>query len=326
MRNRRIALTAPAALIGMLSIAWSMDSPASCGAAFCAINTDWNLQRVVVEPGWRLDLRYEYIKQDRPTAGTKRVSAGEIPRHHDEVKTVNRNYIGTLDYSFDDAWAVAVTAPFSERTHTHLHNHRGARIVEQWDFTRIGDVRVLGRHQWRSEHAERMTLDFYGVNFGVKLPTGERDVRNAAGDRAERTLQPGTGTTDLILGGFYSRVLPASGMSWFVQGLWQKPLDSREDYRPGERLTLDVGYRYEATERLGLMLQLNALRRERDSGSQAEPADSGGTFVYLSSGVSYGIAKGAQLYAFVQKALYQNVNGVQLTADWSAMLGLGKRF
>ena len=169
-------------------------------------------------------------------------------------------------------------------------------------------------------------LSFYGVNFGLKLPTGERHVRNADGDLAERTLQPGTGTTDLLLGGYYSHVLPLAHSSWFVHGLWQSALNSREDYKPGRRITLDVGYRYEATDSIGFMLQLNALYRSKDAGAQAEPDDTGGKFLFLSPGVSYAVTKSTQLYAFVQKPLYQHVNGVQLTADWSAVIGVSARF
>jgi hypothetical protein len=33
-----------------------------------------------------------------------------------------------------------------------------------------------------------------------------------------------------------------------------------------------------------------------------------------------------QLYAFYQHALYQYVNGVQLTANWSAVAGISARF
>lgn len=139
-------------------------------------------------------------------------------------------------------------------------------------------------------------------------------------------MQPGTGTTDALLGAFYSRWLPNSDSSWFVQALWQKPLNDKEDYMPGARLSLDVGYRYEATDRVGLMIQLNALYRGRDRGPQAEPEDTGGKFLFVSPGVGYAIAKGTQIYGFVQLPLYQYVNGVQLTADWSAVVGITTRF
>jgi hypothetical protein len=299
---------------------------ASCGSAFCMLNTNWDMQGVVVQPGLRLDLRYEYIKQDQPMSGTQKLSVGQIPRHHDEVSTSNRNLIATADYTFNDRWAVSTTLPYLDRSHFHVHNHRGGQLPEQWDYKELGDIRVLGRYQLNSEDAQAQKLNFYGINFGLKLPTGDKNIVNAAGSRAERTLQPGTGTTDLVLGAFYSQLLGQSNASWFVQGLWQAPLNSSEDYRPGKRTTLDLGYRYEATEKAGLMLQLNTLWRGRDSGLQAEPDDTGGTFVYLSPGASYAIAKGFQVYGFIQKPIYQYVNGVQLTAKWSGMIGVTTRF
>jgi hypothetical protein len=42
--------------------------------------------------------------------------------------------------------------------------------------------------------------------------------------------------------------------------------------------------------------------------------------------VSFALSKSTQLYGFVQLPLYQYVNGVQLTADWSAVVGFSARF
>jgi hypothetical protein len=299
---------------------------ASCGASFCMVNTNWNLQGFAPEPGVRFDLRYEYLRQDQPMTGSSRIGLGQIPRHHDELRTTNRNWLAGMDYTIDPDWGVALSLPFAERDHVHIHNHHGAQLLESWKFSRLGDVRVLGRRQWMNESSEAGRLGYFGVNFGLKLATGDRDVRNAEGDRAERTLQPGTGTTDLVLGGFYSGVLPFSGSSWFVQGLWQSALRAREDYKPGRRITLDVGYRYELTDAVGLMLQVNALHRQRDSGAQSEPEDTGGRSLFFSPGMSIALSRATQLYGFVQLPLYQYVNGVQITADWSALAGVSARF
>jgi hypothetical protein len=304
----------------------SLPAYASCGAAFCMVNTNWNMQGFAPEPGLRLDLRFEYIDQDQPRAGSNKVAFGQISRHHDERRTINRNYLATFDYTFNADWGVAGTVPFVDRSHDHIHNHGGAQILDHWDFRELGDVSVLARRQWMSENPNAPTISFYGVNFGVKAPTGDFDVRNAQGALAERSLQPGSGTTDLLLGGFYSQVLPAHASSWFVQALWRGPLNTRDDYKPGQRVSLDVGYRYEATDRLGLMLQLNALHRSRDKGAQAEPEDTGGKFVFVSPGVSFAFTKAVQAYAFFHKPVYQYVNGVQITADWSAVAGLNLKF
>jgi len=66
--------------------------------------------------------------------------------------------------------------------------------------------------------------------------------------------------------------------------------------------------------------------RGRDSGAEAEPEDSGGDFAFIGPGLSYSLGRDTQLYGFVQVPLYQYVNGVQLTADWSLVAGLATRF
>jgi hypothetical protein len=299
---------------------------ASCGASFCMVNTNWNLQGVSAEPGLRMDFRYEYINQDQLRSGTDKVAVGQIPRDHDEIKTINRNYVATLDYTINDQWGVSATVPWVDRSHSHFDNDTGTPVLEQWDFARLGDIRVLGRYQLRSENREHASLSYYGLNFGLKLPTGKWDLVNSDDEAAERSLQPGTGTTDALLGAYYSQLLGHSNSSWFVQAMWQAPLNHRDDYRPGQRLGIDLGYRYEVSDRIGLMIQLNALYKGRDSGAQAEPEDSGGNFLFVSPGISIAVSKAFQLYGFVQLPLYQYVNGVQLTADWSVVAGISARF
>jgi len=271
-------------------------------------------------------LRYEFIDQDQPRAGRDAVGVGEIPRHHDEVRTLNRNLIATLDYGFDAAWGVSFALPVVSRDHRHIHNHHGEKLDESWHFTRLGDARVLGRYQFPAVQEETGRTRFVGLLFGAKLPTGSFDVTNDEGEAAERTLQPGSGTTDAVLGASYREVLPALRSSWFAQVQVQAPLHSRRNYRPGRQAGIDLGWRYEATGRLGLVVQANYQAKGRDSGDEAEAEDSGSRVLSLSPGATYALDRGAQVYAFVQLPVYQNVNGVQLTADWSAVVGFATRF
>ena len=170
-------------------------------------------------------MRYEFIDQDQPRSGTGAVDVGEIHRHHDEVRTINRNYSAGFDYTFDSNWGVGVQLPIVDRSHEHIHIHMGTQIPEAWSLRR-------------------------GVDFGAAYP------------------------------------LAAS---------------------------------------VALQLQLNPLWKDRDAGENAEPEDTGGTFVHLSPGVSVALGDKTQLYGFVQVPIYQYVNGVQLTADWSVAAGLSHR-
>jgi hypothetical protein len=298
---------------------------ASCGSAFCMVDTTWSAQGAWTEPGVRFDLRYEYIDQDQPRAGRRKVGVGEIRQHHDEVRTVSRNWLATVDYAVSEKWGVSATLPILDRHHEHIHNHRGAQLPETWNFTEVGDLRVLARGLLRSEDAAAQRLDFYGPTLGLKLPTGKHDVRNAQGALAERTLQPGTGTTDVLFGGYFRRLL-GTGASWFVDASLQKALEEREHFRPGAQVSANAGYGRQLSENFAWMVQLNLLHKYRDRGSEAEPGSSGGNFVFVSPGASWALTRNLQVYGFVQLPLYQSVNGVQLTADWAAVGGISTRF
>jgi hypothetical protein len=127
------------------------------------------------------------------------------------------------------------------------------------------------------------------------------------------------------MGVFYNRLVPSFG-SIFVQARFESAMDSRDQYRPGNRYYVDLGARYPLTPRLALLAQINAVVKSHDLGDNAEPDESEGKFLYFTPGVSYGLSHALQLYAFVQLPIYQYVNGVQLTAHWGALAGASWRF
>ena len=292
---------------------------ASCGATFCSVNTQWETQGAWTEPGLRFNLRYEYTDQDQLRSGTDKVEPGGVLGTHDEIRTLNRNLLVGMDYAFNPAWAVSLQVPVVNRDHSHVHNEVVPEY-EAWSLTGLGDLRLSGRYQTAlSDHAAA------GFQFGLKLPTGKFDETNDLGQLAERSLQPGSGTTDALLGAYTYHRLEGDATTLFVQGMWQRPLTERDDYRPGQQVTLDVGLRYALTRNLNAQLQLNLLWKDHDQGLNAEPDDSGGSYVFLSPGASYALTTHMQLYGFVQLPMYQYVNGTQLTADWSAVAGLSWR-
>ena len=192
---KRIALTTPALPILMLPILAS----ASCGSAFCTINTDWNAQTSWQNNATQLDWRMESINQNQVRSGSRKiVDAG----HHQEVETYNRNGLLGLSHAFTSDVNVSVQVPVVSRDHQHIHHHHGVPLNERWDFTRLGDVSVLAHV--RLDDQPSSASGMYGVMVGVKLPTGSIGVRNNGGDQAERSLQPGSGSTDVITGAYVS--------------------------------------------------------------------------------------------------------------------------
>jgi len=297
---------------------------ASCGGAYCTLSTDWVVQGMTSKPGVVLDVRAEFIDLDELRHGTHKTQPSGEVGEHDEVRTINRNLLATLDWNINPQWGLTLLLPMVDRSHEHIFNEdNGAGGVEpeleKWNFSAIGDVRALARYRFYQDETSNA-----GVRFGLKLPTGSISKKNSAGEEAERTLQPGSGSVDSLLGAYYNHHM--GNMAWFIQGIWQETVHERDNFEPGRKLGIDAGLNYSATPDLTLMLQLNLLHKSKDSGSNAESADSGSTMVNLSPGFSYHILSGTQLYGFLQKPIYQYVNGAQLTANWSAAFGVSTQF
>ena len=302
----------------------SANAAASCGSAFCTTNTSWETQGLWSGAGTRVDLRFEYVRQDDLRSGSHRVAPAGKEGEDDELRSTNRNWLLSVEHSFDENWGFAVNLPFVDRTHLHIANDAGTKpTLERWDFSRLGDAHVIGRYQFSQSDPQSAAT---GLHFGLKLPTGAHDVANSDGEIAERALQPGTGTTDLVLGIYANGNFTEGKSGWFAQASLQQPLNSKDDFRPGRQIHLDAGYRRQLATSVDGLLQLNLHTKQRDSGAEAEPDNSGSTFVSLSPGISWAVSRDTRVYAFAQVPLYRHVNGIQLTAKWSAVGGFSYAF
>jgi hypothetical protein len=151
--------------------------------------------------------------------------------------------------------------------------------------------------------------------FGIKLPTGAIDETMTPPDPAdpatpyalERSAQPGTGSTDGVLGAYYHSDIKDTPWGWFASGQFQGAMKIRDEYRPGNTFNLDMGAHYPLSPALTGMLQLNAQYKSRDTGLNANPA-SGGHSLNFSPGLNYVVAPKTNLYGFVQIALSQYAN------------------
>lgn len=311
---------------------------AGCGSSFCAVNTHWDTQGLVNDEGLRIDLRYSYAQADSPRAGSAKVAkplptdpllAAAPGTEVENLRTVNETLNMDLDYAFDPQWSVAADLPVVRRDHAHtLSDVAAPFIVEQRKFSRIGDLRVIGNYRFAAEQHHAGS----GIRFGLKLPTGGTGLEMAPGKPMERALQPGSGSTDAILGAYYHQDSADTPWGWFVSGQVQSAFATRDGYRPGNDVALDVGAHYAVSAALTGLLQLNAHFKERDSGINAN-LHSGGHSLNLSPGMSFSVAPRTRLYGFVQLPLYQYANtdpaGTpfgQLTAPWSLSLGISQTF
>lgn len=314
-------------ILGAGAVLATPSAVAGCGSAFCTLNTTWDVQDLSRGSGSTvLDLRYEFIRQDRLRTGHRTITRDKATALDDEAAeqyTYNRNLVATIDHTFSSRWGVTAQLPLIDRSHAHVSDPSGTAQYESWQFRAPGDLRVIGRYRLSGSERAGSAV---ALQFGLKFPTGDYRVANADGVIAERMLQPGSGSTDLIVGAIWSTQHPGSKTSLFAQVGLQHAVVIRDDYRPGDLYTLNVGARYALTQRVSALFQFNTLARNRESGANAENRLSGGLTLLASPGVAIAITRDIQAYGFVQLPLYRYVNGVQLTADWALVGGASVRF
>ena len=300
---------------------------ANCGSAFCSINTNNETQFDSITSGLSVNARSEFVDLDQPRQGTTKVGARGEPGGHDELETTNQNFVLGLEYVSNSRWRAGLQIPFLKRYHAHIHNPNEVEIAageaaerEEWNLSGLGDIYATGGYEWE---LGSVTIGGHG---GLKLPTGVYRATNDAGEEAERTLQLGTGSTDVLASLFAKGKIGDGPVRWFVQTQWQHAIASKDRFRPGDEITFDVGIRYLLSDSFSANLQLNTRYKRRDSGDNSESDESGGKYVYLSPGVSYIPWPGFQIYGFIQVPMSQNVNGVQLTPSKSIVAGVSYRF
>ncbi len=312
---------------------------ASCGSSYCMVNTNWDVQGLSNDSGLQADLRYSYAKADRWMAGSSK-RATEAPSGSDSEienkRTINQQVNLNLDYAINRQWGVTLGLPFVMRDHTHTFDAASGAFEQQAKFSEPGDIRLLGKYKFQLANHDAGA----GIRFGLKLPTGSTSKTMSPPDpndpttpyALERSTQPGTGSTDGILGVYYFQNAPGSGWGWFVSAQVQSAMSTKDEYRPGNDVSVDLGTHVEVAQGLNLLLQLNGQHRRRDTGANANPA-SGGYAVHLSPGLSYAITPQTQVYGYVQLPIVQYMNvdpneagSGQLATRWSAILGVTQRF
>ncbi|MDI1300393.1 MAG: hypothetical protein PSX71_00595 [bacterium] len=307
-----------AVALSLLSLSALPVTAMACSSCGCTLSSDWVSQGMSSKPGMSVDLRYDFIDQTALRSGTRSAMAPVVPGADEvEQRSTNRYTTLTLGYNINKAWGVSLLLPYLDRSHSTIAP--GDSDISTSHTRSPGDIKLVGRYQGFSDDGDT------GLLFGVKLPTGRDDfLFNGGpqqGELLDRSLQPGSGSTDLLLGGFRFGSLNRD-WDWYAQALAQAAVRTHDDFRPGNVYTANGGLRYMSLDRVTPLLQLNALERRADGGANADAVNSGGRSLYVSPGISVNLGKNLNVYSFVQAPLYQQVNGLQLAPRWNASVGL----
>jgi hypothetical protein len=254
-------------------------------------------------------LQYDYQDQDRNWNGT-----AQAPASNNGDKQIETDFfIAGLQYMFDSSWGLQLEVPYDDRTFKTVTSNPNVpnNTITTINWGAPGDIRVEGIYTGFFPDQSA------GVTFGLKLPTGDWTYNNAYGD-VDRDSEIGTGSTDIMLGGFYRGNLDRNQKwDWFAQLQLDVPALIQAQYRPGVELDAAAGIDYKGLSlgrvKISPVAQVIFSERTSDSGAAANSDNSGYQRILLSPGIEFHIHP-VKIYADAEFPVYQNFTGNQLAA------------
>jgi hypothetical protein len=271
----------------------------ACGCGVFDVATSSMLPNGAGGMAW---LQYDYQDQNRNWNGTS-----EAPAANNSDKEIETDFVTFgLQYMFNQKWGAQLEVPYDYR---HFKTDVGGGDIESRNWNQLGDIRLEGIYTGFFADLSA------GVTFGFKLPTGDFDF---APDVVDRDTQIGTGSTDILLGGFYRHnITKDEKWDWFAQLQLDVPVLIQNQYRPGTELDTAAGIDYKGLAlgrvRISPVAQLIFSERTGDIGAAADPGDSGYQRIMLSPGIEFHIHP-VKIYADAEFPVYQNFTGNQLAA------------
>ncbi len=255
-------------------------------------------------------LEYDFLNQHENRHGTKQAPSAD----NGDKKISTDFYTAGVQYLFTRAWGAQIEIPYWNRSFT-TGDDTG---ISTFKTKGIGDIRLKGIYTGLSEDLST------GLTFGVKLPSGAFHTINY-----DRDTQIGSGSTDLLLGGYHEGQLVGQ-FGYFANIQWQHAVQIQEQYRPGDEIDTSIGitYGFDLPDNMGKITpiaQILGSERNRDRGLQAHPGDTGYTRILAAPGLEYDIGS-TRLYGEVETPIYQNINGNQLTAPVAFKFLVGYSF
>jgi hypothetical protein len=302
--SHRYNFTALLALALASGLAPGKARACACGCGIYEVGT---ANMIPTASGVMTFIDYDYQDQNQNWSGDSRAPAAD--NGDKNIRTSWYNY--GLQDMFNRAWGVQLELPYEDRHFVTTGGATGDDIATL-NFSGFGDIRLEGIYTGFSPDMSS------GLLFGLKLPTGSY-TKNDAYDDVDRDTEIGSGSTDLLLGG-YSRFNFDTDYGWsgFTQALLNLPVLTQVQYRPGAEFDASIGAYYNGL-RIGRMLispivQLKASVRGEDTGANASnPVASGFERLLVSPGFELDLHP-LRVYGDVELPLYQHFTGNQMAS------------
>ena len=307
--NMNVRLTVNAVKFAVIAAALV---PRACWACACGCGVfDVATQSMLPQgPGGVIFAEYNYMDQNMNWHDGSPASAAN---NGDKDIRTDFTTLG-MQYMFNRSWGAQVELPYDFRRYTA---NFGAGSTS---WSTIGDIRLEGIY---TGFFPDMSA---GVTFGLKLPTGNDN--HDLPSLLDRDTELGTGSTDILLGGFYRHSLNwiTPGLFWFAQAQLDVPVLIQGGYRPGVELDTALGLYYQGLSlgkvKITPVAQAIPSERTSDTGSWAsggvnDPpvgiSDSGYQRILLSPGLEFDVHP-FMVYADAEFDVLQFSRGNQLVA------------
>jgi hypothetical protein len=275
-----------------------------------------------------------YFEWDHSNQNTNWGGLSKAPAANNGDKQIQTDwYVVGMNYMLNRDWGFGVRIPTANRSFLTDNNFPESpgqpTDIARYHVSTIGDIELTGMYTGFSDDLSK------GLIFGLKLPTG--DWRAFGYDRDTNV---GTGSTDLVLGGFWRGLITGdNAWQYFAQAKFVQPLLTHSeadptfgalagDYRPGMSLDTAAGITYNnwyhvgPFDKIAPLFQIIVSHRQPDSGAAAVPNDTGYDRIFISPGVDFTKVlddpnnRTFKLYGDVEVPVYQRVNGNQMVAPY----------
>jgi hypothetical protein len=280
-------------LAGLLLVGASTSAALACACGCSVFDVGGLATPQEQDHGGRIFFEFWSTDQTQNRVGTSRAS----PVINFDKNLNTQWYSAGFSYMFSREWGVMVRQPFANRS---LTTDTGAFAgVTTFPAKDWGDLEVMGMY---TGFFNDMST---GLIFGLKFPTGAYTTPGL-----DRDNQIGTGSTDLILGGFHRGLITGdNAWQYFYQAMWRRPFLYRDaadpqgffdgnggvvqSYHPAMQIDGAAGIVYNnlynvlGFDKITPLAQVIISHRNADTGTGADPLNTGFDRVMLSPGIEF---------------------------------------
>lgn len=252
--------------------------------------------------------RYDYMDQDQNWE-----HGAKAPASDNGDKDINTSfYTFGGEYEINQNWTMMAELPIFAR---QLETTDDGTVFGPAGGVYTGHLTDLGDMQMSATYTGFSPDQSSGLMFGVKLPTGNYTGPNGplGGAEFDRDSLPGTGSTDLMIGGYHvGNFGVINALSYYVNAKYQAAVLTRDSYRPGNELDTAAGLSYDLgsagplDDLAGVFSFINSWRMH-DTGANADPLNSGYERLLIAPGFTLQAQK-FRVFADVELPIFQYTN------------------